>query len=476
MPLRNIVMIAVAAIVAIACYSVTAKARYASLFTEAMEVVLTEGLLPTDEQTLFDNAIDGMLKGFDRDTYYYRGDAFKNLQEGLNQRFDGIGMHIDTDEASQRLVVLAPIPGGPAWEAGLLPGDELIAVDGQPLNVTDRREAVERIRGPSGSFAEITINRNGEEKVIRVERRPIPVPSVQGDWLSADGSWDFRLRENPRVGYIRILQFGENTAKEFANALAAIRGRVAGLIIDVRNNPGGLLPAVVEICDQFIDAGSLIVDIRGREQKVKEKFIASSSAKVDRELPVVVLIDRRSASASEILAACLQDHGRATVVGERSFGKGTVQNLIVLQNGRSAIKLTTASYWRPSGKNIDRPSSKATNNEDWGVSPSPGHEIRTSMVDSANLYRLRHLRDLAGIHEHFGFKPRPSYSWLQTIIPEDLPPESDEIGAEVDVSTIPDQIESADQLPAESPPELNPPTDRALEHAIKLILRQRSSN
>ena len=471
MPLRNIVIIAISAIIAIACYSVTSKSRYANLYTEAMDIVMKEGLLPADEQTLFDDSIKGMLQGFDRDTAYYRGDSFKSLQEGLNQRFDGVGMHMDTDEATNRLVVLAPMPGGPAWAAGLKPGDELLSVDGNPINVGARRDAVDLIRGPSGSFANITVNRDGKEMSFSVERRGIPVRSVQGDWFNPDGTWDFRLKSNPRIGYIRIVQFGENTAKEFADATNQIVGQIDGLIIDVRNNPGGLLPSVTEICDKFLPAGAPIVEIRGREERVKERYTASKAAKIPESLPVVILIDRRSASASEILAACLQDNGRAVVVGERSFGKGTVQNLIMLQNGRSAIKLTTASYWRPNGKNIDRPSSRNMKREDWGVSPCVGNEIPVTAVESANLYRRRHLRDLAGIHEHFNFQPKPTYFWMQPVSSEDMAEEALEEGhgdaerdAALDTKNSPEPTNAAD-----TPPRLSEFTDHALERAIQVI-------
>ncbi|MEQ1905814.1 MAG: S41 family peptidase [Pirellulaceae bacterium] len=460
MPLRNIVIIAIAAVVSLACYSVGTRSRYAKLYSEAMHIVMHEGLMKTDERTLFDDSIDGMLSKFDRDTTYYHDGDFKSFEEDMQQRFDGIGMHIDLDEEAKMLVVLAPIPSGPASEAGLRPGDELVSIDDKPVDFTKRNEVVRMIRGPSGSSAKITVRRAGQELTFNVPRRPIDVPSVQGDWLNSNGKWSFVLRDHPRLGYLRITQFGDNTAAEFKSALEEIRDNIDGLLIDVRNNPGGLLPEVVKICDYFLPAGKLIVETRGREQIVKERHETTSDMQLPEGMPVVVLIDHHSASASEILAACLQDHQRAVVVGERSFGKGTVQNLILLENRRSALKLTTASYWRPSGKNIDRPSSLQNKSSEWGVLPNPGHKIPVNEIEIANLYRLRHLRDLAGIQEGFRFTPKPSYFFMKPIL-------------EVTNTAGHESHDSADtqepQPDSGSDPKKMDFTDRALQHAIQLL-------
>ncbi len=460
MPLRNIVVIAIAAIISLACYSAGTRSRYAKLYSEAMHIVMHEGLMTTDERTLFDDSIDGMLSKFDRDTTYYHDGDFKSFEEDMQQKFDGIGMHIDLDEEAKMLVVLAPIPGSPASEAGLRPGDELISIDDKPVDFTKRNDVVRLIRGPSGSLAKMIVRRQGQEMTFSVPRRPIDVPSVQGDWLNAEGEWSFVLRDHPRLGYLRITQFGDNTAREFKSALEETRDNIDGLVIDVRNNPGGLLPEVVKICDYLLPAGKLIVETRGREQIVKERFESTAEMELPENIPVVVLVDRHSASASEILAACLQDHQRAVVVGERSFGKGTVQNLILLENRRSALKLTTASYWRPSGKNIDRPSSLQKKSKEWGVMPNSGHQIAISEIELANLYRLRHLRDLAGIHEGFRFTPKPSYFFMQPILEVTNTAER-ELADSVDgQEPQPDSITDPKKLDF---------TDRALEHAIQLL-------
>ena len=178
------------------------------------------------------------------------------------------------------------------------------------------------------------------------------------------------------IGYVRIINFGERTAEEFQSALASYRtsdGQIDGLIIDLRYNPGGLLTAAAEVCDALLDEG-LIVTTRGRNGVLMERHAAEAGVDLPREVPVAVLVDRLSASASEIVAACLQDHQRAVIVGQHTWGKGTVQNVIRLEGGKSAIRLTVGSYHRPSGKEIHK-WKRSTDSDDWGVRPDPGLEV-----------------------------------------------------------------------------------------------------
>ena len=174
-----------------------------------------------------------------------------------------------------------------------------------------------------------------------------------------------------------------------------MQGEIEGLIIDLRGNAGGLLTSAVEICDMFIDEGEVIVSTRGRDPTEERVVVAEEPPLVDPDLPVVVLVDPLSASASEILAACLQDYGRATIVGERSWGKGTVQNVIEIEGGRSAIRLTTQTYWRPSGKNIHR-HVDATDEDEWGVKPLAENEVKLTNEEREKVYRFRRLRETSG--------------------------------------------------------------------------------
>ena len=223
--------------------------------------------------------------------------------------------------------------------------------------------------------------------------------SVRGDTRHSDGSWDYFLESHPQIGYIRINTFGDRTASEVKKALNYNGHDIQGLILDLRDNPGGLLTAAVEVCDIFIDRAHYdgrIVTTRGRH-RVRDEHIASDETSFPKSLPIVVLINGMSASASEIVAACLADHQRAIVVGERSWGKGTVQNIIEMEGGQSALKLTTASYWRPNGENIhrgrDKEGKRKNEDEVWGVRPTKGFRVDLDDQQRSRMYKVRRKRD-----------------------------------------------------------------------------------
>ena len=240
------------------------------------------------------------------------------------------------------------------------------------------------------------------------------MPSVNGDFRNPDGSWQFTLSEHPRIGYIRLQQFGEKSGTEITDALSSIAGKTDGLILDLRNNAGGLLNVAIQICDLFINKGELIVSTKGRKGKVIREFFATHDPIIKSGYPVVVLINRNSASASEILAGCLQDHQCAVIIGEQSWGKGTVQDVIPMQRGESALKLTTRSYWRPSGKEIDRFSDLAKKTMVWGVRPNEGFAIKMSEEEVFDNLRHRSIRDLEGLmppgHDET-LNARKKYDW-----------------------------------------------------------------
>ena len=210
------------------------------------------------------------------------------------------------------------------------------------------------MRGKPGTAVKLLIENKKGQSEVSLTREIIPVASVHGDIRNPDGSWNFQLKENPRIGYIRLLQFGDKSIDEFRAALDQVKGKVDGLVVDLRNNSGGLLHAAVEICDMFLDKRQVIVQTKGRNERLLDEHFSTSETDYDPSKPVVILINREAASASEIVAACLRDHQRALLVGESTWGKGTVQNVIPIQRGQSALKLTTASYWPPSGENFDR--------------------------------------------------------------------------------------------------------------------------
>jgi len=232
----------------------------------------------------------------------------------------------------------------------------------------------------------------GDEEPFEVDvtRAIIPIESVLGDRRGEDGIWDFSLEEDPRITYVYMTAFGEHTADELTETLKD--RKVEALILDLRDNAGGLLPAAVDTCDLFVDDG-VIVSTRERGGTMRRPPAkATSKTIIDRDVPMVVLTNGFSASASEILAACLQDHGRAKIIGQRTWGKGTVQNVIEVEGGRAALKLTTANYWRPSGKNIHR-GKDARDEDDWGVRPDEGFEVVLTDEEADQVRKQRQKRD-----------------------------------------------------------------------------------
>ncbi len=320
----------------------------------------------------------------------------------LTQEFGGIGVRIrKLGDPPQLTIVGPPEPGTPAFSADIRSGDRIVALDGKPTAEMEILDVLKHIRGKSGQQVVLSIIHQGEETIedITLIRAIITVESIRGDLRAADGTWSFRLDSDPRIGYLRITSFGDKTEAELTLALASFdsaftENGVDALILDVRDNYGGSLDAAVGISDLFLRAGLPIVTTRGRGQVTRDRFVSTGrGGYVDR--PMVILVNNNSASAAEIVAACLQDYRRAVVIGQRSYGKGTVQRLMPIESGRSLLKLTSATYWRPSGRNIHR--MRGDTAEDlWGVSPNPGFEV---VLDEKQYLQWRHYRrrrDLLG--------------------------------------------------------------------------------
>jgi carboxyl-terminal processing protease len=394
MPLRNLLVIFLSAAVSLACYEKAQRNRYASTLTEAMRLIDQNYVEEVDERELFENAMNGMVSGLDPYSGYYGPDSFRQVEETIDQQFGGVGLVVELDPENQRLTVMSPLVGTPAYKAGVAAGDVIVQIDGESTEGMTINDAVELMRGEPGTSVKLVVRRAGQDQPIhfRLQRAVIPVESVLGDVRRPDGSWEFFLRDHPRIGYVRVTTFGKRTTEELARTLRFEDHPVDALILDLRNNAGGLLDAAVEVCDMFIDSGR-IVSTRSRSGQVKEQYDAASKTIVDKHLPMAVLVNRFSASASEIVAACLQDHRRAVIVGERTWGKGTVQNIIELEGGKSALKLTTASFWRPSGVNIHR-FKDASEKDPWGVRPDDGLEVVLSDEQFQKLFAQRRARDV----------------------------------------------------------------------------------
>jgi len=322
-------------------YEVEAPSPAASAFSEVLDQVAASYVDEVAEERLLDGALRGMLGELDAHSNFLDDEALGHLQEETTGEFGGIGIELALLDGF--FTVVAPLDDTPAARAGLAAGDRLIALDARPLKGRRLTEVISELRGPPGSRVALQVMREGADEPLGfvLERAVIATASVSTRLLDKD------------YGYARIAQFQTHTGRDFRDALEALRaeagGQLAGLVLDLRNNPGGVLQASVGVVDALLDDG-LIVSTRGRMPSSRLKFRASGGDLLDGA-PVVVLINRGSASAAEIVAGALQDHGRAQLLGSRSYGKGSVQSLVPLRD-HGALKLTTAYYYTPAGRNI----------------------------------------------------------------------------------------------------------------------------
>lgn len=315
--------------------------EYLDLFGDIFERVRVAYVEEVDEQKLIESAIDGMLASLDPHSAYLPPANFEDMREQTKGEFGGLGIEVTMENGFVKVV--APIDGTPADNAGVEAGDFITHIDGEAVLGLTLSEAVDKMRGPVGSDIVITINRDGAEEPfdITITRDTIKIRAV-------------RARTEGNVGILRITTFNEQTFENLEKGIAEVKAeigedRIAGYIIDLRNNPGGLLSQAIQVADAFLDAGE-IVSTRGRDLEEADRVNARAGDLTDGK-PIVVLINEGSASASEIVAGALQDQRRAILLGAKTFGKGSVQTVMRLGD-KGAMKLTTARYYTPSGRSI----------------------------------------------------------------------------------------------------------------------------
>ncbi|WP_439106305.1 S41 family peptidase [Congregibacter sp.] len=292
-----------------------------------------------DDSTLLEYAIKGMLSGLDPHSVYLERDAYEDLQTSTSGEFSGLGLEVGMENGF--LKVISPIDGSPATDAGIQSGDVILKLDGTAIRGMSLNKAVEKMRGPKGSEIVVSIGRPGEQEPFDVTlvRDTIRVASVRERWLE------------PGFGYLRISQFQQKTGDDVKTSIEKLMAEqpLKGLVLDLRNNPGGVLGASVDVAGLFMDSGN-VVYTEGRLNNAAQNYGAAAGDITDGT-PLVILINRGSASASEIVAGALQDHARAVVMGTQSFGKGSVQTVLPISESR-AVKLTTARYFTPNGRSI----------------------------------------------------------------------------------------------------------------------------
>ncbi len=313
----------------------------ARLFAEVMHRVKQDYVEPLDDSVLLESAIRGMVSDLDNHSQYLDAEQYQDIRISTTGSYSGVGLEVSTEGGL--VTVIAPIDDTPAERAGILSGDTIIAIDGKPVNPDEPYGTVSKMRGRAGTPVRITVTRDGEESPITFElrRESIRVASVRYEILE------------PAIGYVRVSQFNESTANELSRAINDLQDQQDGmldcLILDLRNNPGGVLDSAVDVTDLFLNAG-IIVSADGRTEESRFTRRAHRGDVLDGAA-MAVLVNEGSASASEIVAGALQDHNRAMVVGTATFGKGLVQTVIPLSKGR-AIKLTTSRFYTPSGASI----------------------------------------------------------------------------------------------------------------------------
>jgi len=317
--------------------------RQLNLFGDVFERVRADYVEKPDDSKLIETAINGMLAGLDPHSSYMDAKSFRDMQVQTRGEFGGLGIEVTMEDGL--IKVVAPIDDTPAAKAGILANDIITQLDGEQVQGLTLNQAVEKMRGPVNTKIKLTIMRKGQDKPIEVSitRDVIRVKSVRSHVEGDD------------VGYIRLTQFNEQTTEGLKQAITDIKAKVAdnklkGYVLDLRNNPGGLLDQAISVSDAFLQKGE-IVSTRGRNAEETQRFNARPGDLTGGK-PLIILVNGGSASASEIVAGALQDHKRATIVGTRSFGKGSVQTIIPLGSGNGALRLTTARYYTPSGRSI----------------------------------------------------------------------------------------------------------------------------
>jgi carboxyl-terminal processing protease len=460
MPRRNLTIVLLTVIISMVCYERADRTPYATVFGRVLHLVTERYVERVEPREVFEGAMEGVVDRLDEHSAYIGPEAVRQFQAELDQEFGGVGIEVSVDRESKRLMVMSPLLDTPAHEAGIRAGDIILKIDDQDTKGMTLSESVKLMRGKPGTKVKLTIRRQGEDEplVLDIRRAIIQTDSVLGDLRDASGRWQYYLDENPRIGYIRLTTFGEHTVDELRQALQFKNHPVDALILDLRNNAGGLLPAAVDVCDMFLSAGR-IVSSRGRDGQNEKVYDASPRATiVDPNIPVVVLVNRYSASASEIVAACLKDHGRAKIVGTRTWGKGTVQNVIELEGGKSVLKLTTAHYWRPSNQNIHRRPG-ATEDDPWGVKPDRGFEVKLSKEEFERVFLERRERDVVRMDEAGVVQPpRPS------------PPNGD-----TDDPQLPEEGSPGEESPRKKDRLGDPQLRRAIEYIEGVLAKRRAA-
>lgn len=444
----NLALLLTAVLVSMLCAGRSANNPHARYVADGFELIDQYALDRPADDELVAGAMRGMVdvlrRRGDEHSGFLRKHAARQYRDELSGGFGGVGVRVGmVGQPPTPTVVGPPEPGTPAFDGGVKPDDRIIAIDGKPTAGLSMTDIIGRMRGEVGQPVALTLSRGAppQEVVVELERAKIEVPTVLGDRRLTDGSWEHLLDQDRRIALVRIETFGDRTYEELSTLIPQLQAEgMRAMVLDLRNNPGGALDVAIDCCDLFLPPGAPIVETRGRTGELLERFISEGGPY--QALPLAVILDGGSASASEIMAACLQDNGRAVVVGARSFGKGTVQRLLDMEDGQTMLKLTIASFWRPSGVDIHR---RPGIGEDapWGVRPDAEYAVPLSSDEIVAFFASRSARD---------------------VLPIDAPEDE---AAQVDAPEIAAADERASEQHASERDAAEPFVDRMLDRAVE---------
>ena len=379
---RNLLIVAIVVPGCLLACAAQDRTGQGKRFAEVIQRI-DEGYFRTvDSEQLFQAAMEGVFRKLDDRSEFIEPSKLKNYERDFKKEFAGIGVELDTEPSSGDIIVVAPVYGGPAWRAGIRSGDCIISVENIKTSGRTLSEVVSQFRGVVGSKVDLCIKKQGVSQNglsavqdVTISRQNITIESVRGDRRLPGGKWNWWLEGEPNIVYLRISHFGNRTGLEIAQLIEklVLNQVPKGLVIDLRGNSGGVLQAGIAVCDLFLEDGLIaavandkLKDPSNRKQLQQEW--AATPGQVLEGTPIAILVDEFTASVAEIVAASLQDHKRATIVGSRSFGNASVQTITTLSNGSGAIRLTTNEYQRPSGASLNRLST-SRDSDAWGVRP-----------------------------------------------------------------------------------------------------------
>ena len=399
------------------------------VIVDVLELIKESYVEQIDPQKLVYGAAKGMVAELDDFSQFMEPDVYERVKSDTEGEFGGIGIRVDTREGW--LTVVTPLPNTPAWKAEMLPGDKIIKIEGESTKDLIIDEAIKKLRGKPGTQVKITTAREAEDKNaewitkdLTLTRELIKAENVK--WRMLD----------KKTAYIKIVEFTGHSTENFGKAIAELKGKgMEALVLDLRYNPGGLLSAAVDVSKLFMNDNKMIVYTKGRKPENYQEFRANGSAAYEA-LPVVILINRYSASASEIVAGAMQDNKRAVIVGERSFGKASVQSMIPLSD-KSALRLTIAKYYTPSGKSIQHDAK----NETGGISPDI--EVKVSLEMEKKLLQQ-------GEEIYF-------------------PGKDEKTDKKRDDSRLPERMDAVIMKEAKADKKKDAPRDEVLERAVELL-------